>query len=112
MVTEFLWPGLIDMDSDEMWYAELEITQLLHERFPSSAISRTGDQNWPPRSYDLTPCEFFLWGLMKTSVYANQPTTIPGLKEEIRRVVGDTIAILKLCFIEQLNLALILKRQF
>jgi hypothetical protein len=26
---------------------------------------------WPPRSPDLTPSEFFLWGLLKVKVYKN-----------------------------------------
>jgi len=42
--------------------------QLLHERFPG---------------------DFFLWGFVKFSIYANQPTTIPELKEEIRRVIAE-----------------------
>jgi len=25
--------------------------------------------NWPPRSPDLTPLDFYLWGLMKSEVY-------------------------------------------
>ena len=33
--------------------------------------------------------DFFLWGFVKFSIHANQPTTIPELKEEIRRVIGE-----------------------
>jgi hypothetical protein len=35
---------------------------LLREKIPGYFISRNGDQNWPQRSWDLTPCDFFLWG--------------------------------------------------
>ena len=28
---------------------------------------------WPPRSPDLTPVDFFLWGLLKSKVYKNTP---------------------------------------
>ena len=28
---------------------------------------------WPPRSPDLTPADFFLWGLSKSKVYKNTP---------------------------------------
>jgi len=59
------------------------------EEFPGCVISRNGDQNWPPRSCDLTPCDFFLWGFVKYRVYANKPQTIPELKVEIRRVIGE-----------------------
>ena len=30
---------------------------------------------WPPRSCDLTPLDFFLWGHIKSLVYANKPAT-------------------------------------
>ena len=38
--------------------------QLLHETFPG-ILSRLGDQNWPSRSCDLTPLDFFLRGYLK-----------------------------------------------
>jgi hypothetical protein len=66
-----------------------ETTELLREKFPGRVILRNGDQIWPPRSCDLTPCDFFLWGFVKSRVYANKPQTIPELKVEIRRVIGE-----------------------
>ena len=36
---------------------------------------------WPPRSPDLTPADFFLWGLLKGKVYKNTPPTIEQLKD-------------------------------
>ncbi|GBN23572.1 hypothetical protein AVEN_144157-1 [Araneus ventricosus] len=27
---------------------------------------------WPPRSPDLTPCDFFLWGYVKDKIYVPQ----------------------------------------
>lgn len=40
---------------------------------------------WPPRSPDLTHCDFFLWGFIKNTVYAElRPRDIPELKERIR----------------------------
>jgi len=55
------------------------------EKFPGRVIPRNGDQNWPPRSCDLTPCDLFLWGVVRSLVYANKPQTIPELKAEIRQ---------------------------
>jgi len=66
-----------------------ETTELLREKFPGRVISRNGDQNWPRRSCDLTPYDFFLWGFVKSRVYANKPQTIPGQKAEIRLVIGE-----------------------
>jgi hypothetical protein len=49
------------------------VVELLREKFPGRVISRNGDQNWPPRSCDLAPCDFFLWRLVKSHVHANKP---------------------------------------
>ena len=42
---------------------------------------------WPPRSPDLTPADFFLWGLLKGKVYKNTPHTIEQLKDAIRQEI-------------------------
>ena len=46
-------------------------------------ISRSSDVNWPPRSCDLTPLDYFLWGVVKDKCYANHPETIEALEHEI-----------------------------
>jgi len=56
---------------------------ILRERFDGMMISRSGDVNWPPRSCDLTPLDFFLWGYLKSQVCANKPQTIDALKVNI-----------------------------
>ena len=40
-------------------------------------------QEWPPRSPDLTPCDFFLWGHIKNQVYSSPPATLEILRERI-----------------------------
>ena len=51
---------------------------------------------WPPRSPDLTPPDYFLWGYLKGRVYQNKPRTIDALKanitEEIQAVIADVLA--------------------
>lgn len=61
---------------------------VLRELFPRKIISRHGDIPWPARSPDLSPCDFFLWGYLKSIVYRNQPTTTAQLKENIRTEVS------------------------
>lgn len=56
----------------------------VREFFPQKLISRRGDISWPPRSPDLTPMDFFLWGYVKSKVYVNKPTSLAQLKENIR----------------------------
>ena len=38
---------------------------------------------FPPRSPDLTPLDFFLWGFLKDCVYSNNPQTLDDLKNNI-----------------------------
>ena len=44
---------------------------------------------WPPRSPDLKPADFFLWGLLKGKVYKNTPRTIEQQKDAIRQEIQD-----------------------
>jgi len=47
-----------------------------------------GFNNWPPRSPDATPCDFFLWGYVKDQVYVPPlPASIPELKVRIRTTI-------------------------
>ena len=52
-------------------------------------ISRRGDVVWPPRSYDLTPLVYYLWGAVKDKCYANKPETIEALQDNIREAIGE-----------------------
>ncbi|GFY18363.1 hypothetical protein TNCV_2395931 [Trichonephila clavipes] len=52
-------------------------------------ISRYGPMNWPPRSCDLTPLDNFLWGYVKSLVYADKPQTLDHLEDNIRPVIAD-----------------------
>ncbi|GFW25372.1 sodium-coupled monocarboxylate transporter 1 [Trichonephila clavipes] len=62
-----------------------------HNRFIERhhLISRFGPVNWPPRSCDLTPLDYFLWGYVKSLVYADNPQTLDHLEDNIRRVIAD-----------------------
>ena len=41
------------------------------------------------RSCDLTPLDFFLWGHIKSLVYANKPATLDDLKDNIQREIAN-----------------------
>lgn len=43
-------------------------------------IGRRGTIEWPPRSPDLTPCDFSLRGIVKDHVYAQNPRDINHMK--------------------------------
>ncbi|CAI6370846.1 unnamed protein product [Macrosiphum euphorbiae] len=91
MINNFFWPKLYDMDTEDMWFQQDGATchtaratmDILRERFEGMVISRNGDINWPPRSCDLTPLDFFLWGYLKSHVHANKQQSIYALKVNI-----------------------------
>jgi len=58
---------------------------VVRQMFPGHVISRFGDVHWPPRSPDLSICDFFLWGYLKSKVYINKPRTLEDLKNSIRQ---------------------------
>ncbi|GFX72767.1 uncharacterized protein TNCV_4063621 [Trichonephila clavipes] len=62
---------------------------LLKDTLGDRLISRFGPLNWPPRSCDLTPLDYFLWGYVESLVYADKPQTLDHVEDNIRRVIAD-----------------------
>jgi hypothetical protein len=60
----------------------LSVREFLNNEF-SNWIGRRGKIEWPPRSPDLTPPDFFLWGYLKDQVFERRPENINQLKEFI-----------------------------
>ncbi|GFT04848.1 uncharacterized protein TNCV_2849831 [Trichonephila clavipes] len=100
-----LWAGGIigpyffknDEGHNELWFQQDGATchtaratiDLLKDTLGDRIISRFGPVNWPPRSCDLTPLDYFLWGYVKSLVYADKPQTLDPLEDNIRRVMAD-----------------------
>ena len=53
------------------------------EFFGFKVIALHHPREWPPRSPDLTPCVFFLWGYLKSKVYATAPRDMNDLMQRI-----------------------------
>ncbi len=62
-----------------------ETMELLHKHFGNRIISRGTDLCWPPRSPDLSCCDYFLWGYLKSKVYINKPRDLEQLRANIER---------------------------
>ncbi|GFU03027.1 hypothetical protein TNCV_2457261 [Trichonephila clavipes] len=68
MITNFFIPELNNHDVQELWFQQDGATchtaratiDLLKDTFGDRLISRFGPVNWPPRSCDLTPLDYFL----------------------------------------------------
>ncbi|GFU19691.1 transposase [Trichonephila clavipes] len=97
MITNFFIPELNNHDVQELWFQQDGATchtaratiDILKDTFGDRLISRFGPVNWPPRSCDLTPLDYFLWGYVKSLVYADKPQTLDHLEDNIRRVIAD-----------------------
>ncbi|GFW64163.1 uncharacterized protein TNCV_708681 [Trichonephila clavipes] len=97
MITNFFIPELNNYDVQELWFQQDGATchtaratiDLLKDTFGNRLISRFGPVNWPPRSCDLTPLNYFLWVYVKSLVYADKPQTLDHLEDNIRRVIAD-----------------------
>jgi len=103
MLENWLMPQLADEEVQEYIYQQdgapphwnKEVRAYLNEHLPCRWIGRaTATDNtfctWPPRSPDLTGCDFFLWGFVKDNVYVPPlPKTLPELRECINTAIGN-----------------------
>jgi len=55
----------------------------LDAAFPNRWIGRDGPTPWPPRSPDITPFGFCLWGCVKDKVFSTPIPDITNLKARI-----------------------------
>jgi len=63
----------------------------LGEVFPGKVISKGGDVPWPPRSPDLSPLDFFLWGHLKAQVYATPVKSLGQLRRRLGVAIRSTL---------------------
>lgn len=94
MLEQFLFPQLEDIeaqggervilmqDGAPPHYLQL-VRDTLNNKFPNGWIGRGAPIAWPPRSPDLTPLDFFLWGYVKNIVYAEKIRDLPHLRARI-----------------------------
>ncbi|GFW78578.1 histone-lysine N-methyltransferase SETMAR [Trichonephila clavipes] len=85
MITNFFIPELNNHDVQELWFQQDGATchtaratiDLLKDTFGDRLVSRFGPVNWPPRSCDLTPLDYFLWGYVKVRLTIWKTTFAP-----------------------------------
>lgn len=96
MLREYFIPLVDSLDLVEPFFQQDGATchttrpnmEVLKNRFPGKLISRFGDIEWPARSPDLSPLDFFLWGYLKGKVYRNKPQSVDELKNAIRTEIS------------------------
>ena len=65
---------------------------MLNDKFPERWIGRDGPIPWPPRSFDITPLGFSLWGYVKNIVYRTKVRDISDLQQRIIEAL-DTVTV-------------------
>jgi hypothetical protein len=80
--------GYFQQDGVPPHYATI-VRGFLDETFKDRWIGRAGPIQWPPHSPDLTPCDFWLWGMVKNRVYSSPVQSMEELKERIRQTISD-----------------------
>ena len=81
-LSEVVW-----MQNGSSLHVESSAKLLLCQQFGVRIISRHFQFPWPPRSSDLTPMDFWLWGYVKSKVHQFDPQTESDLKDAIKIMV-------------------------
>jgi hypothetical protein len=66
-----------------------DVRARLQTLFGNRVIAFGHAREWPPRSPDLTPLDFFLWGYLKGKVYRTEPASLADLR---RRITNEITA--------------------
>ena len=100
MLNEFLFPKIEKEYIVNIWFQQdgapchtAEATlDVLRPVFEDRIISRRADVVWPPRSCDLRPSDYYLWGVVKDKCYAAKSETVDALKDNIREAISEAIS--------------------
>lgn len=106
MLNEELFPQLVVAFGNQfnngsfsrLWWAQdgapahtsVDVSTWMTEFFRHKIIALHHPNEWPPRSPDLTPCDFFLWGYLKSKIYATAPSDMQDLTQ---RIVNEADAV-------------------
>jgi hypothetical protein len=96
MLQDYVWPtvsrwenidDLIFMQDGGPPHFSNAVRAWLGEKFPGHWLGQCRPHEWPSRSPDLTPCDFFLCA--KDEVYHTKPRTLKELEARIRNVITN-----------------------
>jgi hypothetical protein len=84
MLNALLLPQVANHNLPHIWFQQDGVTAhtarqsmaVLQPPFRGRLVSRFGNINHPARSPDLTTPDFFLWGYLKSQVFATRPQTL------------------------------------
>ena len=79
---------LFQQDGTPPHYA-VTTRKFLDERLSNRWIGRRGPVEWPPRSPDFNPMDFFFWGVVKDKVFSRKPRTVDDMIRRIREACQE-----------------------
>ena len=86
LTDKHLLKGTIFMQDGPPPHIARRVKDLLRTLFGDDRVfSRHFRPAWPLRSPDLSPCDYWLWGYLKSQEYRDRPTSLGMLKDNIRR---------------------------
>ena len=93
MLNEFVFTKIEEEDIGNIWFQQdpphsQSDTRCLRPVFEDRIITSRAYVVWPPRSYDLTPLDYYLWAAVKNKCYAYKPETIDAFKDNISEAIG------------------------
>lgn len=93
LLRDQVYPAILAVagDINQVWYQQdgapahfgRFVRGYLDANFRERWIGRRGEIEWPARSPDLSPLDFFLWGYLKSKVYETRPENLRELRRRI-----------------------------
>ena len=65
------------------FFSLIHDSTLTHLHVFEQNVSGSYSVPWPPRSPDMSSCDYFLWGYLKGRVYTHKPRNLGELKDPI-----------------------------
>ena len=104
MLNEFLFTKIEEEAIRNIWFQQDGATchiaeatlDVLRPVLEDRIFNRRAYIVWPPRSCDLSPLDYYLWGAVEDKCYAYKPETIDALKGNIREAIGEIQLCLKI----------------
>lgn len=94
MLRYYAMPKIIELPGSPIFQQDgarphwaINVRRYLDTKLPERWIGRGGPIAWPPRSPDLTPLDFFLWGYVKNYAFSVEIQSLSYMKERIKQAI-------------------------